>query len=136
LQHKALFRKLSIFAGIVAILILIVFLYVYLNIKYNIGFPCAINQIFGVYCSGCGLTRAGIALLKLDFYQAFRYNAFSLIFIPGIFLVMVCFAWEIVFNKTSIISKVPLWLWTVLLITFFGYGIVRNFIPYLQPINL
>jgi len=136
LKHKELIRKIILFVGLILLLVLGILLYVWLNIKYNIGFPCSINQIFGIYCPGCGLTRAGIALLKLDFYQAFRYNAFSLILIPGIFFVGVCFVWEMVFKKTSIISKIPVWLWFVLFIAFLGYGMVRNFIPCLQPINL
>ena len=36
--------------------------------------------LFGVPCPACGMTRAGLSLLRLDFSAAFAYN-------PGIFLV-------------------------------------------------
>ena len=103
---------------------MIAVLYAYLDVEYDTGISGAINQVFGIYCSGCGLTRAGIAILQLDFYQAFRYNAFSLIFIPGIFFASVCFIWESIFNKRSIISKFSTSFWAIL------------FVPYLQPITL
>lgn len=128
--------KVCLFLGSVFILVCAILLYGYLNIKYNFGVPCMLNQIFGIYCSGCGLTRAGLALLRLDFYQAFRYNAFSIVFIPGLFFIGICFIWEQIFNKTSIISKIPVWFWVLISIAFLGYGIMRNFIPYLQPVNL
>ena len=37
---------------------------------------CIIKNLFGIDCAGCGATRMFGALLKLDFYQAFRYNPF------------------------------------------------------------
>ena len=136
MKHKEFIRKIILFIMIILFFIFGILLYAWLNFKYKVGFPCVLNQAFGIYCSGCGLTRAGIALLQLDFYQAFRYNAFSLIFIPGIFFVAICFIWESIFRKTSFISKIPVWIWVSLVITFLVYGIIRNFVPYLQPINL
>ena len=129
-------KKITLFIGIILLLILVILLYVWLNIKYNIGFPCAIKQTFGIYCPGCGLTRAGISLLQLDLYQAFRYNAFSLLLIPLVFFSVLCFVWEWIFAKSSIVGKIPVLFWSVVFIAFLGYGIVRNFVPYLQPINL
>lgn len=136
MKHKELIGKIGLFIGIIVVLILLAVLYAYLDVEYDTGISCAINRVFGIYCSGCGLTRAGIAMLQLDFYQAFRYNAFSLIFIPGIFFASVCFIWEIIFNKRSIISKFSTSFWVVLFIAFFIYGIIRNFVPYLQPTTL
>ena len=136
MKHKELIGKIGLFIGIIVVLILLAVLYAYLDAKYNLGFSCTLNQLCGIYCPGCGLTRAGIAILQLDFYQAFRYNAFSLIIIPGIFFASVCFIWEVIFDKRSIISKIPIAFWFVLFVAFLGYGIIRNFIPFLQPIDL
>lgn len=110
--------------------------YAYIYQKYNVGFPCIINKTFGIYCSGCGLTRAGCALFNLDFYQAFRYNAFSFILIPLLFMIFIDVFCEYVFGKSIFISKIPNWFWIVLFVMFCSYGVIRNFVPYLQPLRV
>lgn len=55
--------------------------YFFLNQRLSIGIPCLFYQITGFYCPGCGVTRMLFALLKLDFYQAFRYNPFVFLLI-------------------------------------------------------
>jgi len=136
LKTRSMHNKVFKFAGFVILFILGIVGNGYINIKYNIGFPCAVNKVFGIYCPGCGLTRAGVAMLQLEFYQAFRYNAFSLILIPLIFIVVIGFIWEYVFDKSSFIAKVPAAFWIVLFSCVFIYGIVRNFIQDLQPMQI
>jgi len=127
-------KKIFIFLGLIVLMIVAVVGYGYISSKYNIGFPCAINSCFGIYCPGCGLTRAGIAMLHFDFAEAFRYNAFSLILLPLVFIVLASFIWEYVFDKASFISRVPIVCWVVLFTFVSIYGIMRNFIVELQPI--
>lgn len=43
--------------------------------------PCVISKIIGRPCPGCGLTRAGLSILRLDFRTAWSFN-------PTIFLVV------------------------------------------------
>ena len=45
--------------------------YVLFN-KLNI--TCVFLKILGIPCPGCGMTRAAISLLKLDFISAIKYN--------------------------------------------------------------
>lgn len=59
---------------------------------------CPIKFLTGFPCPGCGMTRAGFALLRFDFAQAFKYN--PLIFIFPIIV------WIIVFNERPLISKI------------------------------
>lgn len=40
----------------------------------RLGTTCIFLKCFGIPCPGCGMTRALISLLKLDFRQAFRHN--------------------------------------------------------------
>lgn len=40
----------------------------------SIGITCPIKYITGVSCAGCGMSRALLSLLRLDFKQAFHYH--------------------------------------------------------------
>ncbi len=42
---------------------------------FTVGVPCPFKLIFGIPCPLCGMTRAFVSLLKLDFSAAFEYNA-------------------------------------------------------------
>jgi len=44
------------------------------------SYICPTMWLFGIPCPACGLTRAGLRLMRLDFVGAFTYN-------PSIFLV-------------------------------------------------
>lgn len=47
-----------------------------------IEYKCPYRELLHIFCAGCGTTRMIRSLLKLQIYQAFRYN--SLMFILGI----------------------------------------------------
>lgn len=51
---------------------------------------CAFNEFTGLYCPGCGNTRAAHALLNGDVAGALRQNAFSVLALPFV----VYFAWR------------------------------------------
>lgn len=62
---------------------------------YITGYKCPWRKFFNIYCAGCGGTRMILALFRLDFYQAFRYNPFLfilfiLVIIYGIY-VLICY---------------------------------------------
>lgn len=48
----------------------------------GMGIPCLFHQITGLYCPGCGATRMALALLRLDFAAAFRYNGALCLILP------------------------------------------------------
>ncbi len=52
---------------------------------YANGWTCPILRFFGVECFSCGLTRAWLAVLRLDFVAAFSYN-FMFPAVPILFL--------------------------------------------------
>ncbi len=106
---------------------IIVFLY---TIKYILTgklIPCIFHELTNLYCPGCGVTRMVLSLLKLDIYQAFRYN-------PYIFSLMILFlsyqALKLITNHFSTI-KITLnnYIYIGLLITTIAFGILRN-LPY------
>lgn len=41
---------------------------------YTSGISCLYQHLFGVCCPGCGMTRALLAALRLDFKTAFSYH--------------------------------------------------------------
>ena len=43
---------------------------------------CLINNIFGIECIGCGMTKAIIALINGNFYQSINYNFNVIIIFP------------------------------------------------------
>ena len=93
---------------------------------------CPIKKITGLYCPGCGITRMFLSLLKLDFYQAFRYNPLLFITLP-VFLFFIGNA--ILTKKTPLYNKVPDKIWIVVIVLFIGYGVLRNipFFDFLAP---
>lgn len=51
------------------------------------GIGCPFYRIFGIPCPGCGMTRAFLACLRLDFTAAWRYHpmVFSLPYLLALF---------------------------------------------------
>jgi len=101
------------------LLFLLLIVYYFLNKNYGISIHCPIHEITGLYCPGCGITRMFFSILKLDFYQAFRYN--PLVFI----LVIIYVVYRIIklFKKDLLIKDKYLFLLLIILII---YGILRN----------
>ena len=110
-------NKKNIILACIGILIIIVLF------QCGIGIPCIFHKITGFYCPGCGLTRALISLIKLDFYQAFRYNILLMTLLP-IYLIYLFYKYILKGKK-----KIPNWVCYVLLAIIIGFAILRN-IPY------
>jgi hypothetical protein len=85
---------------------------------FHIHIQCLFHGVTGLYCPGCGLTRACLALLHLDIYQAFRYNMILFI-LPPIYLLY--FMLELAELKKQ--SKLVMAFMLVIAILF---GILRN----------
>ena len=102
---------------IVLVSLMLFYLLVWLPLT-HIGIPCPVLTVTGLYCPGCGMTRAAISLLHLDMYQSFRYNAL-LFFIPplyGIYYLANKYQWK----KSGGAIMLSM------LILAIGYGISRN----------
>ena len=96
---------------------------------FNIGIPCIFYKVTNLHCPGCGITRAIISLVKLDFYQAFRYNCLVVILLP-FFVIYNIYVW--MFNGRK---KLPQWVWVVILILVVLFGVLRNMpmFEFLEP---
>ena len=103
------------------------FYIIYINRKYNIGFKCIFYEITNLYCPGCGVTRMIFSILKLDFYQAFRFNPFLFILSPFLLLYIVdAFLINLFGKKSFFINKISDNVYLFLLILAILFGVLRN----------
>lgn len=59
-------------------------IYTYGALHWGWWLPCVFNQITGLKCPGCGVSRMCLALLRLDFKRAFYWNPAVLVCLPGL----------------------------------------------------
>lgn len=80
--------------------------------------PCIFNKLTGLFCPGCGMTRAIHSIMHFEFLQALRYN-FLIILIPplmGIYLFLD-------YKKLHKWAKIMTYIMLVITIS---YGLARN----------
>lgn len=70
------------------LLILFFLLLRLIYLRFGVGIPCPFFFVTGLYCPGCGAFRALSALLQGDLWQAVRYNALVVLFMP--LLIVLC----------------------------------------------
>jgi len=124
----------TIFFFILGILLLIGYYFYYS--KTGRGIECPFHQATGLYCPGCGITRLIFALMVLDFKGAFGYNQFLFILLPFLLFYFFYQVYLYIVNKKDkIFSKIPNYVYVILLIITIGWGVVRNLpmFPYLRP---
>ncbi|MCM1569521.1 MAG: DUF2752 domain-containing protein [Roseburia sp.] len=74
--RKATLEKQLYHIGLISLVAGIVSIYLYFKVflVYLPTFPCAFYSLFGLYCPGCGGTRAVLALLQGHFLQSLWYH--------------------------------------------------------------
>ena len=63
---------------------------------------CPINNLFGIRCLGCGLTRGFICILEMDFIEATKYNLLSIPIFIGIAVYVLVLLTDVLFGKNNI----------------------------------
>lgn len=130
-------RVLKVISILLSIL-LIMGGYCFLNYRFNFSVPCIFHKITGLYCPGCGITRMLFSIIRLDFYQAFRYN--PLVFIMLLLYILYKFLSSVVELCFKRKIKIPKHIYYIILIIVILFGIVRNLpVPvfeYLKPTAL
>ncbi len=116
-------------------LLVLLITYLYLGNKFHIYIDCPIKTITGLNCPGCGITRMLLAILQLDFYQAFRYNPLLFICLP---FFIFFYLESIISKKEPLYNKIPTKVWIIIIIVFIIYGILRNipFFDFLAPTQI
>ena len=116
--------------------IIFVFLFavsrLFLSTVTAVHFHCPFRVIWGIYCPGCGCTRALRCLLKLDISGSFHNN--PSVILMCIFLTLgylkLLFSVFGINKKVIPESKMFYLVLSGILIVFF---VIRNFVPVLQP---
>ena len=91
---------------------------------------CLFHKITLLYCQRCGVTRLLFSLLKLDFYQAFRYN-------PLIFVLLICYViYKLINLKYHF--KLPKYTVYIVLLVVILFGVLRNIdtFSFLKPTRI
>ncbi len=99
----------------------------------GLAIPCFFHKVTGLLCPGCGVSRMCLALLRLDFAEAWQYNPMILLLLfPGTVLagsmaVQYVTAGKVLLRKWQ---ELLVWCFIVLLLIF---GILRNFTQIFPP---
>lgn len=87
---------------------------------YGLLFGCLFRWLFGVSCPGCGLTRATLAALRLDFQAAFHYHPLFWLATPFWLYVVHRRAWGLPGSP-----KADRWLAVLVGVAFLGVYLIR-----------
>lgn len=116
--HKTL-KKYAIVLGVAVVYLIFV-------LSTGWGLPCLFFEITRLRCPACGVSRMLLALLRLDFVAAFRYNPYLFVNAP---VILFCLGYsEIQYVRTG--SRIhPKWV-SVILWCEIGlallFGVLRN----------
>ena len=102
---------------LLALLFIIYFTIVYL-VMWKTGITCVFLHFLGVPCPGCGMTRALLALLRLDFVSALQYN-------PLIFCMPYVFAYIFLDFKNRKVHNIIIKLIGILAVVNWVYNIFK-----------
>ena len=94
------------------VLTIIVLTSILVVIFYISDIKCLFKYTIGVPCPGCGLTRAWLSFLKMDFDAAFKWHPLFWI-VPVFIIIAVFMKGEVFKNKTA---NTVLWLLMLLLV--------------------
>ncbi|WP_301965512.1 DUF2752 domain-containing protein [Ruminococcus sp.] len=97
--------------------------------------PCYIHHFTGLYCPGCGATRAVYALVNGDILLSLRQNAFLAVGIVIVLILYIQFVLRAFGKKINTFINMQgfIWIMFALLIV---YTILRNIFPALAPVEI
>ena len=115
------------------LLTIILIAYLILSSIFHIYLLCPLHSITNLYCPGCGVTRMLLSILKLDFYQAFRYNPLLFICLPFFIYLLIDYVISLYKKKKPLYTRINSKIYIALIVIFIIYGILRNIYLPLAP---
>ena len=98
------------------------------------GGVCVFYRLTGLYCPGCGSTRAVMALLHGRFLLSFHENPMPLTCLV-LALLGYIELWALTFGKKLRLLPRKWQLWAALVGLYLVWAVVRNFVPALMPLT-
>lgn len=93
---------------------------------HGLGVLCPSRRFLGIYCPGCGTTRATYDLLHGEFARAFRSNPlFVILGAPLVAVFIGSLGWTVL-RAERLALRVPQWLALAAVALLLVYGIARN----------
>ena len=86
------------------------------GVMFACGITCPIRFLTGISCPGCGMTRAWLSVLRLDFRSAFAYHPLWVLLVPWAVA-----AWFAHRREKKQLLNVLLTVAAVLMITVYAY---------------
>lgn len=95
--------------------------------------PCPFYTVTGLYCPGCGVSRMCLSLLRLDIPAAFAANRLVFLLLPIGAVLALQMAVRYVRTGEQLPTRTQQHVLVCMCIALVVFGVLRNFIPYLQP---
>ena len=105
-------------------------------IKTVFSAECGFRVRYGIYCPGCGGTRALIALLEGDLVQSLRYNPITVLFLLDVFLMTLFGNIRKATKGKYAFIRFRLFCNVGFLIFIIGYFLVRNYLWVIHGIDI
>ncbi len=91
----------------------------YLAVMLILDLPCPIKHLTGISCAGCGMTRALMSAIRLDFSAAFYYHPLWILLLPfGISYIILSQRknklWVNILVSSAVILLVGVWLFRLI----------------------
>jgi hypothetical protein len=100
----------------------------YLQFAYTSGRsllpPCLFHSITGLYCTGCGMTRALHYFMQGQFYQGFRMNPLAVLSAPFLLWALLLTLYRLIMGKSM--PNIPSWAPWAILAVILVYTVARN----------
>jgi hypothetical protein len=104
----------------------VVVLFIFEPAQSSIYAPCLFHKLTGLYCPGCGSTRALHQLLHGHFIKAMSFNSLTVLVLP--FLIYAFLSYGLTAIKNCQLPRIfvrPIFVWTLVAVIII-FGVLRN----------